>query len=256
MVSRRPRAGPCYADRRGRALADMEPDTDRRRADRSLARGCGGSRRRYAGPSVIRNCRVKPTEVSGSVGEVIQPAHEGLRDSRPDTSGGGWDRFLAPYGSGSFDAIHAIGVWMLTVTEVTSALCRRLRGGSLTREQFRKIRGELDELSADWSDVTAAEAVRRRANRLLDAHPLRAADALQLASAPIAAADEPRGFSFVTYDGTLGALPPRGGFHRPPRVAAILGPADSEDSPGFPSATGLLTREPCEPRPLQYMNEP
>jgi dienelactone hydrolase len=32
----------------------------------------------------------------------------GIGDSRPDTCGGGWDRFLAPYGSDYFYAIHAI----------------------------------------------------------------------------------------------------------------------------------------------------
>jgi uncharacterized protein len=103
-------------------------------------------------------------------------------------------------------------VWMLTVTEVTSALCRKLRDGSLTRERFREIRRVLIELSMDWSEVTAVETVRRRANRLLEVHPLRAADALQLASALIATADEPRGFSFVTYDGELGVAAEKEGF--------------------------------------------
>lgn len=103
-------------------------------------------------------------------------------------------------------------VWMLTVTEVTSALCRKLRDGSLTREQFRLIRGVLDELSTDWSEVTAVEAVCRRANRLLEVHPLRAADALQLAGALIATADEPGGFPFVTYDSVLGLAAEKEGF--------------------------------------------
>lgn len=103
-------------------------------------------------------------------------------------------------------------VWVLTVTEVISALCRKLRDGSLTREEFRRMRGELTELSADWSEVTAAEAVRRKAHRLLEIHPLRAADALQLAGALVATADEPAGFPFVTYDSNLGLAAEKEGF--------------------------------------------
>lgn len=103
-------------------------------------------------------------------------------------------------------------VWMLTITEVMSALCRKLRAGALTRDQFRAMRSDVVDLSMDWSEVTAAEAVRRRANRLLEVHDLRAADALQLASALIATADEPQGFPFVTFDSTLGIAAEKEGF--------------------------------------------
>jgi predicted nucleic acid-binding protein len=107
---------------------------------------------------------------------------------------------------------HEILVWMFTITEVTSALCRKLRDGSLSREAFRRIRVELRELSGDWSEVTAVEPVCRRANRLLEIHPLSAADALQLGAALIATADDPRGFSFVTYDRTLALAAEKEGF--------------------------------------------
>lgn len=103
-------------------------------------------------------------------------------------------------------------VWMFTITEATSALCRKLRNGSLSRDDFRRIRVELNELSGDWSEVTAVEPVCRRANRLLEIHPLSAAGALQLGAALVATADDPRGFPFITYDRVLALAAEKEGF--------------------------------------------
>ena len=41
----------------------------------------------------------------------------------------------------------------------------------------------LDALAAHWIEVDGLDAVRARAERILAVHPLRAADALQLAAA-------------------------------------------------------------------------
>ena len=51
-----------------------------------------------------------------------------------------------------------------------------------------------------WSEVTAVDLVRRHAERLVESHPLRAADALQLGAALVAAEDDPAGLDFVTLD--------------------------------------------------------
>jgi hypothetical protein len=66
----------------------------------------------------------------------------------------------------------------------------------------------LSALAAIWSEVQPVEAVRLRAERLLSIHPLRAADALQLASALIWAQETPGGLGFVCLDQNLreGAL--------------------------------------------------
>lgn len=103
-------------------------------------------------------------------------------------------------------------VWVLTPTEVISALCRKVREGSITREEARHFRSELERLIKDWSEIHAVELVRDRANRLLEVHPLRAADALQLGSALVALGDQPQGFHFVTYDDTLAEAAEKEGF--------------------------------------------
>ena len=60
------------------------------------------------------------------------------------------------------------------------------------------------ELLVNHADTIAAtEDVRRRAGRLLAVHPLRAADALQLAAALVFCEDDPTGESFVCLDDRL-----------------------------------------------------
>lgn len=103
-------------------------------------------------------------------------------------------------------------VWVLTPTEVISALCRKVREDSITRKEARRFRSELERLIKDWSEINAVELVRERAHRLLEVHPLRAADALQLGSALVASGDQPQGFHFVTYDDTLAEAAEKEGF--------------------------------------------
>jgi len=64
-----------------------------------------------------------------------------------------------------------IVVWWGTRIECLSALSRRGREGALS------------VLASTWSEVQHTETIRLRAERLLSIHPLRAADALQLALA-------------------------------------------------------------------------
>lgn len=56
------------------------------------------------------------------------------------------------------------------------------------------------------------ERVRERARRLLESHPLRAADALQLAAALIASEEEPKDLPFVTLDRRLALAAEKEGF--------------------------------------------
>jgi len=58
-------------------------------------------------------------------------------------------------------------------------------------------------LAGAWSEVQPTEMVRLRAERLLSIHPLRAADALQLASALVWGQETPRGLEFVCLDQNL-----------------------------------------------------
>ena len=96
-------------------------------------------------------------------------------------------------------------VWWTTRIECLSALSRRQREGVLRSGDETKAKFVLSALAATWSEVQPTETVRLRAERLLSIHPLRAADALQLASALIWAQETPRGLGFVCLDQNLRA---------------------------------------------------
>jgi predicted nucleic acid-binding protein len=76
-----------------------------------------------------------------------------------------------------------LAVWWGTPVECESAIRRRLREGSLSASQARLAHDRLADLSTSWHEVSPVVAVRTLARRLLRTHPLRAADALQLAAA-------------------------------------------------------------------------
>jgi len=87
-------------------------------------------------------------------------------------------------------------VWFLTPVEV----------------EFRKSKEQLAQLERRWSEVILAEKVRERARRLLEIHPLRAADSLQLAAALIACEENPQSLFFVTLDRRLKDAAEKEGF--------------------------------------------
>ena len=76
-----------------------------------------------------------------------------------------------------------IVTWAWTHTEITSAIERRTREGSLSRRQRREALRRFGDFAGSWDEVTDVLAVRARANALLARHPLRAADAGQLGAA-------------------------------------------------------------------------
>jgi len=94
----------------------------------------------------------------------------------------------------------SVVVWYGTLAEIESALCRRKREGSLGREDEAKARVRLDMLSESWIEVQPTIAVRERALRLLRTHPLRAADAFQLAAGLVVCQEKTRSFTFLTGD--------------------------------------------------------
>ncbi len=92
-------------------------------------------------------------------------------------------------------------VWTLTRVELLSALARRRRRQAPgAARRLLAARRELLAAWERWSEVTAVDLVRRHAERLVESHPLRAADALQLGAALVAAEDDPAGLDFVTLD--------------------------------------------------------
>jgi len=98
-----------------------------------------------------------------------------------------------------------IVVWFATQAELESAICRRLREGSLTPDGAAKARKKLEVLALSWIEIEPTPLVRARAIRMLRVHPLRAADAFQLAAALLACGEQPEGFHFLTSDARLKA---------------------------------------------------
>ena len=108
-------------------------------------------------------------------------------------------------------------VWTLTRVELLSALARRRRAEPTAAPRLAAARREVLKSWERWSEVTAVEIVRRHAERMVETHPLRAADALQLGAALVAAEDDPAAFEFVTLDEHLAVAADREGFR-------VLGP--------------------------------
>lgn len=106
----------------------------------------------------------------------------------------------------------SVVVWWGTRTECVSALMRRTREGGLTRPDERAARHVLHLLSQSWMEMQPSDTVRSMAERLLAVHPLRAADALQLAAAILWCGQQPAGQGFVAFDERLRDASHREGF--------------------------------------------
>lgn len=105
-----------------------------------------------------------------------------------------------------------MAVWWGSRTECVSALSRRQRDRQLTAKTVRDARRVLQALAKSWAEVQPTESVRKSAERLLAVHPLRAADAMQLAAALLWCRDDPEGHEFVCLDERLTAAAAREGF--------------------------------------------
>ena len=105
-----------------------------------------------------------------------------------------------------------IVTWSVSAVEIASAIERRTREGSLTSTDHARARTALRELAGAWTEISALGPVRDRALRLVAAHPLRAADAMQLGAALVAVADRPAGHAFVCVDHRLRQAGIREGF--------------------------------------------
>lgn len=77
----------------------------------------------------------------------------------------------------------SLGVSVLVVPELVSTLCRLVREGRLSSEDYQSLKSALqsDLGDADLCDVT--EETFEHTIRCLESHPLRALDALHVASA-------------------------------------------------------------------------
>jgi predicted nucleic acid-binding protein len=108
-------------------------------------------------------------------------------------------------------ADHEMVVAWTAEIECASALLRTWREqGEVTDPEVPF--SLLTALAQQWQVVELVESLRTLAIRMLRVHPLRAADALQLAAAVIAAGDQPSALPFVSLDSRLRAAAAREGF--------------------------------------------
>jgi predicted nucleic acid-binding protein len=103
-------------------------------------------------------------------------------------------------------------IWWVTPMECHSAIVRRERQGALPANLADAAIERLGMILEDAHSIAATEEVRERARRLLGVHPLRAADALQLAAALVWSEEQPAGKSFVCLDERLRDAARREGF--------------------------------------------
>ena len=116
-----------------------------------------------------------------------------------------------------FDSDSEIIVWTLTRVELLSAIARLRREDSRSATILTVARRNIMRAWNGWSEITNVELVRRHAERLVESYPLRAADALQLGAALIAAEGDPTKLELVTLDRNLADAAEREGF-------AVFGP--------------------------------
>jgi len=110
------------------------------------------------------------------------------------------------------DEDPTVVMWWATSVEALSGLYRRVRAGELDSESLDAARDRLWAFLEDAHVVAPGEPLRDRAHRLLAVHPLRAADALQLAAALVWAEEQPTGLELVTSDDRLRDAASREGF--------------------------------------------
>ena len=97
----------------------------------------------------------------------------------------------------------AILVWWASKIECASVLEKLLRMGKLSHESRARAYSRLEKLSGDWEEIDPSPKVRENALRFLKVHPLKAADALQLAAAFVASEQSPPSLEFVSFDERL-----------------------------------------------------
>jgi predicted nucleic acid-binding protein len=108
-----------------------------------------------------------------------------------------------------------IVTWWATRVECASAMNRLARAGDLQEEQLGTALEKLEMLAAGWIEVLPSDRVKTRAMRLLRVHPLRAADALQLAACLTVRGEAPSPMAFLCADTRLRAAADKEGLTVP-----------------------------------------
>ena len=98
---------------------------------------------------------------------------------------------------------YGVVAWWTTQVEMMSGLTRLDRMGQINHDQFLVGKQIALEIVGDWLSVGSTGSIATDACSLLELHPLRAADALQLAAALEWCEGKPKGNVFLTFDQRL-----------------------------------------------------
>jgi predicted nucleic acid-binding protein len=107
---------------------------------------------------------------------------------------------------------NLVVTWWGSLVECASALNRLHREGNLNSQERDQALDKIRRYAAKWLSIRASKRVQQRALDLLRTHPLRAADALQLAAALAARDNTPAMLEVVCGDGRLSAAAVKEGF--------------------------------------------
>jgi predicted nucleic acid-binding protein len=102
--------------------------------------------------------------------------------------------------------------WWGSQVECASAVARLERAAQLDRRGAVLAFDRLKKIADGWHEIEPSEVVRENAVRFLRVHQLRAADALQLAAAFVAAERRPSSLEVVTLDDRLADAAGKEGF--------------------------------------------
>jgi predicted nucleic acid-binding protein len=103
-------------------------------------------------------------------------------------------------------------VWWASLVECDSAIARLERDRALPMADADAAFRRLDTLKRAWVEIEPRDELREIARRMLRVHQLRAADAMQLAAAYVAAERRPATLQIVTLDDRLQAAAIKEGF--------------------------------------------
>ena len=112
----------------------------------------------------------------------------------------------------AFDADPTPAIWWTTPIECHAAVVRAVREKRASRAAATEAAKRLREARLQSREIAPLEDLRARAMRLLSAHPLRTADALQLAAALFWCEEQPATETFVCLDRRLRDAARREGF--------------------------------------------
>ena len=103
-------------------------------------------------------------------------------------------------------------VWWGSLVEVHSAICRLHRETEISDVDKQGAVARLRLLGRAWREIIPGDEVRDFAMQLLDKHPLRAADGLQLAASLVWCGRRPFRRSFICGDQRLAKAAESAGF--------------------------------------------